>query len=78
MTQRLCCCILGCHRSTGKDYDEWMCSVHWPLVSKTIKRRRALLRRKAKKIGWTDRLKALDDALWARAKVQATERSVGI
>lgn len=75
---RLKCCILGCNGSTGKDYEEWICSNHWPLVSKTIKRRRAMLRRRGKKTGWTEQLKRMDDALWERAKKQATERSMGI
>lgn len=78
MANRLTCCIFGCHRSTGKDFNEWICSVHWKLVSKTIKRRRARFRREAKKTGWTNRLNGLDDIAWAQAKRQATERGMGI
>lgn len=78
MTERLTCCVLGCRRTTGKPFKEWICAIHWKLISKTTKRRRAKLRRLAKTRGWTFRIERMDNKLWERAKKEANERMMGI
>jgi hypothetical protein len=75
---RITCSVIGCRHTTGKFNDEWLCTNHWKLVSLTIKRRRAMLRRRAKRTGWTEQLIRMDDVLWERAKQQANERAMGI
>jgi len=40
------CCVPYCRRARKANGSaEWICSVHWPMVSKRTKRRRALQRR---------------------------------
>lgn len=85
MTDRIACCVPFCKRTAKPERfpgaDEWLCTVHWPLVSKTIKRRRARLRRMLSKTMDSDRvgrLRYADAILWRQAKKQAIERAMGI
>jgi hypothetical protein len=41
MTDRLRCCVPFCRRTT-KPGGEWICGVHWPMVSKRTKRRKVV------------------------------------
>lgn len=85
MSDRLSCRVPFCRRTAKQERlpsaDEWLCAVHWPLVSKTIKRRRAKIRRMLSKTFDPDRIGRLhyaDHLLWSQAKKQAIERAVGI
>lgn len=85
---RIACCVPFCRRTRGDrkgwpltEGDEWICQDHWPLVSKTIKKRRAKLRRYLKRLRpgpKVGRVLDIDDRLWAKAKKQAIERAAGI
>ena len=99
MTYRICCCIPFCRR-TRKPWEgmnetsEWICGKHWPLVSKTLRRRDSLFLRRYKKrfgtnsfwcypAGSPDRIEAarlarLCEMSWERCKKQAIERAAGI
>lgn len=39
---RLGCCVPFCRRSRPGNEGEWICSVHWPMVSRRTKARRRL------------------------------------
>jgi hypothetical protein len=77
MTGRLPCCVPFC-RSTRGDRKgcpivpgmEWLCSRHWALVPRRLKRLRSLAKRRHRD--------ALDDLLWARCKRIAIEAAGGL
>lgn len=96
---RLSCCVPFCRRTRRmedgmKPETEWICGKHWPLVSKTLRRRDSkLLRRYVRKFGRNDfwqyqagsperieavRLARLLEKSWQRCKAQAIERAAGI
>ena len=74
MTQ---CCVPFCKNKSRKNYSSYVCSVHWKLVDKSIKR---IYRR-----GWRrwDRDKSevailIINGAYRRARKQAIERGAGI
>lgn len=78
------CIIIGCRRTFRPEPDdvghvvEVICGKHYRLTDARIRALRTKIKRKVKRIGWTDRLNALDWRLWERCKLQATERSFGL
>jgi hypothetical protein len=79
---RIKCCVPFCNASRGDRKDdpvrpgmEWICSKHWQLVSRELKRRRSRLRRRH---GQTDHGQKIDGWIWRRMKSQAIERAAGI
>lgn len=96
MSDRISCLCPGCRRTyhNREGYKEWICAVHWRLVSKTAKRRNSRLQRRyERQFGRTPfwhypagspqrieavRLARLCDKAWSKVKIQAIERSVGI
>jgi ABC-type iron transport system FetAB ATPase subunit len=48
---RVTCCVPFCRRTTKKLWDdyEWICAVHWPMVTRRTKRRRVLAKRALKR-----------------------------
>ena len=83
MTDRAPCIIIGCRRTFKRAQLDWgdneyMCGDHYRMSDKALRQLRTKLRRRAKRIGWTDRLARIDNWLWARIKKQATERTLGI
>lgn len=96
MTDRLSCCVPFCKRTrhNREGFTDWICSVHWPAVSKTLKKRRSKLDRRyrllfgsnpfwAYKGGSPERIEAVKLAricgkAWDACKRQAIERAVGI
>lgn len=52
MTDRISCCVPYCRRTARNDkgYGEWICGKHWPLVPRSMKRRRRELDRRVEKI----------------------------
>lgn len=40
MSERVHCCVPFCRRTTRKPYREWICGIHWRLVSSRTKQRR--------------------------------------
>lgn len=79
MTGRMRCIVPGCGR-TYKDEgnDEIICGKHWRLADVRWRRLMMRVRRKAKRVGWTGSLLALDHRLWVRCRDQAIERAMGI
>lgn len=83
---RIPCCIPFCKRTGSRakfpNCSEFMCGKHYQLGSRTLRRRRAKLRRRMLRTrGDTrdaQRLSALDWRLWDRIKAQAIERAAGI
>lgn len=49
MTDRLKCCVPFCKASTGRPFDEWICSRHWRAVPKSTKAARTLADRSYRK-----------------------------
>ena len=86
MPDRISCCAPFCRRTTAREklapkHDEWLCVDHWRLVPAGLKRRRARLRRMAKRTDDPARLARINraDAIaWAACKTKAIERAVGI
>lgn len=91
MTEPIRCDVPGCPgRSTRfAGFAGWLCSRHWPLVPRRLRRRRAQLRRLLKKRGesyttkhaWyatTPRANRLEDAIWRQMVRAATEAAAGI
>lgn len=52
MVDRLSCCVPFCRRTlrNEKGYGEWICAKHWPLVPRSMKRRRRQQVRRVKKL----------------------------
>lgn len=77
---RLACCVPGCRRTLQSDgeFTEWICGRHWATTDKDIRKRFFLVRRRAKKLGWTPLRIDLDKSYWERLKKQAIERAMGI
>jgi hypothetical protein len=88
MTGRISCIAPFCNRTRGdrKGHPiisgmEWLCQDHWRLVPRSLKARRAKLRRMEKRTSDAARLHRIDVAdrvLWERCKRQAIERAAGI
>lgn len=80
MNGRIPCAVIGCRRTCASDgfWLEFICGKHYPLVDRRTRRLRTRVKRKAKRLGWTPSLQALETRLWARCKRQATEVSLGI
>lgn len=94
MTDRLTCCVPFCRRTRKPGPSEWICSVHWPMVSTTTRRRKAkVYRMYRREFGrepyWTfpagsrERIRAvrldrLCGKIWDRCKREAIERAVGL
>lgn len=82
MRARIRCCVPFCRRTTKAGrFGEWICAKHWPLVPASLKRRRAELRRIARRTLDADRLariSAADARLWERCKRAAVEMAAGI
>lgn len=79
MTGRMRCCVPGCGR-TFKDegHSEIICGKHWRLADRRLRQLMTRVRRKARRIGWTAQLTALDNRLWSKARDQAIERAMGL
>ena len=84
MTARLPCIVPFCRRSAPKDRwpgaTEYLCPKHYPLASKTLRRR---LQRIKRRYGPTatithNRARALSYRLWERIKARAIEAAAGI
>ncbi len=88
MTDRLSCCVPFCHRTRGDRKGdpllpgmEWLCEEHWKLVPGRLKRRRAKLRRIAKRANdyCVDMgVERVDGLVWEKCKRHAIERAAGI
>lgn len=86
MSDRLACCAPFCRRTKARaalppQHTEWLCQEHWKLVPARLKRRRAKLRRLAKRTADPARLARIDHAdaaAWAACKAAAIEGAVGI
>ncbi len=96
MVDRLSCCVPHCRRTTRNEdgYSNWICGIHWRLVSKYRRRRDSkLVRRYVKKFGRTPfwhypggspqrieavRLTSLCEKSWELCRKQAIERAGGI
>ncbi|MBM7049708.1 hypothetical protein [Rhizobium lusitanum] len=83
MTDRICCCVPHCRRTTAKDtlpygFNEWVCQPHYADVDIKLKRQRAALRRRNVKRIDAERYVATDDRMWRRIKKQAIERAARI
>lgn len=50
MSGRIQCCVPFCRRTRkAGPYSEWICAIHWPMVSKRTKQRRRLADRASKR-----------------------------
>lgn len=79
MVGRLRCCVPGCGRTFKvDDSDEVICGKHWRLADLKLRRLVTKVRRRAKRVGWSHQLQALDNRLWLKGKSQAIERAMGI
>ncbi|TAA54585.1 hypothetical protein [Shinella sp. JR1-6] len=86
MADRLSCCVPFCRRTVDRQkldagHNEWLCHIHWKLVPARLKRRRAKLRRLAKRTGDPARLARIhraDDAAWAACRAKAIEGAAGL
>lgn len=76
------CCVPHCQRSTRAEHSEWLCSVHWPMTGRALRRRYFRLRRFYRDVRrpLKERQRAfrLGRAIWDRLKIQAIERAVGL
>lgn len=86
---RIVCCVPFCKNSRGDrkndpvyEDTEYLCSAHWPLVSKRLKRRRTKLKRILRKDPNNDflhyRVLAADCRTWELCKREAIEKAAGI
>ena len=80
MTGRLRCSVPGCGRTfkVEEGVDEVVCGKHWRLADLRLRRLVTKVRRKARKLGWSDALLRLDHKLWNRGREQAIERAMGL
>lgn len=86
--RRIGCLVPFCRSWRGDRKDdpirggmEWICGVHWSLVPRRLKRRRAQLRRIASRTTDAARLRRIDLAdrrLWQSCKAAAVEAAGGI
>lgn len=86
--RRIGCMVPFCSASRGdlkgdplRDDMEWLCGRHWAPISKRLKRRRARLRRIAKRTNDAVLLRRIDQAdrrIWERCKREAIERAGGV
>lgn len=47
--ERTACLVPFCRRTTKVRFPEWVCSVHWPMVSKRLRRRYTMAKRLARR-----------------------------
>lgn len=86
--RRITCVVPFCRHTRGDRKGapltrttEWLCEDHWKLVPIRLKRRRAKLRRIAKRTADPARLARIhtaDDVAWAACKARAIEGAAGI
>jgi len=83
ISDRTPCLVPFCRRTSGRDAFwgdacEFLCGKHYPLVDKRLRWLRGRVKAKARRLGWTPALIALETRLWARAKAQALDRAAAI
>lgn len=74
------CCIEGCGKTykNDGDYDaRFICGPHWRLAPKRWRSKLTLYRRRAAKIGWSDKLIDLYNRAWERCVRVAAEVAAG-
>ena len=70
---RLPCCIEGCGKTFAMKGDDSyqgivMCGRHWRMAPKRMRDLESLIRKRAKRRGWTRRLIRQHDWIWQRAR----------
>jgi len=76
---RLRCGVPGCRRTFRADgCDERVCGRHWRLADRRLRRLVTKVRAKARRLGWSAQLIALDQRLWTKGKAQVIERAMGL
>lgn len=80
MTGRIRCCVPGCGRTFKRegDEEEVVCGKHWRLADARLRRVITMVRRKARRLGWSHALACTHDRLWYKCRDQAIERAMGI
>ena len=68
---RTVCIIEGCHRTTARVFDEWICAVHWQRLTRVERRVWYRIKRTAKRFGWEAVLDR-DERVWSALKRRAT------
>jgi uncharacterized protein YecT (DUF1311 family) len=80
MTGRVRCCVPGCGRTFKEELvgEEVICGKHFRLADRRLRQLIAHLRRKARRVGWTEDLWERDQRLWQKVRDQAIERAMGL
>lgn len=80
MTGRIQCCVPYCRRTRENKwlFAEWICQEHWRGVRSRRRRLLSAVKRKAKRVGWTPALQAIEGRQWPLARAEAIERAAGI
>lgn len=71
---RITCCVPGCRRTikAGGDFTQWVCGKHWPAVPKSMRKRLAKYRRRAK---IDARWQGVFCQMWMRCRDRAIEEA---
>lgn len=73
-SDRLTCVCPGCRRTTARDgIDEWICSRHWGAISRSMRRRYALYRRRARRDA---RWRPVTTRMWQRCRAAAINEAL--